>query len=93
MDSLEGLRLGREEAGDLVLGFNERSGREYQAFMESQGGGSSNPSYSFKVANRGKGGKKNKPRQPLEDTTKDIETQKVEDNKTNADQGAHAEDC
>lgn len=44
------------------------------------------------VANRGRGGKKHKHPQPLEVKTKNIETQKAEDSKTHADQGAHEED-
>ena len=61
--------------------------------MEAQGGGSSTPSYSNVVANRGRGGNNNKPPQPLEVKTKNTETQKVEGSETHADQGAHEEDC
>ena len=60
--------------------------------METQGGGSSTPSYSKMVANRGRTGKKNKPPQPLEVKAKNTETQKAEGSKTHADQGAHKED-
>ena len=76
----------------LVLGLNETTGREYQASMETRGGGSYTPSYSYMVENRGRGGKKNKPPQPLEVKTQDTETQKAEGSKTNVDQGAHEED-
>lgn len=61
--------------------------------METQGGGSSAPSYINMVANRGRGGKKNKPTQPLEIKTKNTKTQKAEGIKTHADQGAHEEEC
>lgn len=60
--------------------------------MEAQGGGSSTPSYSNVVSNRGRGGYKNKPPQPFEFKTKKTEIQKAEGNKTHANQGAHEED-
>lgn len=77
----------------LVLGFNKTRGRECQASMDTEGGGSSTPSYSYMVANKGRGGKRNKPPQPLDVKTKYIETQKAKASKTNADQGGHKEDC
>lgn len=74
------------------IGFIETSDREYQASMETQGRGSSTPFYSYMVADRGRGGKKNKPPRPWEVKTKDIETQKVEGSKINANHGTHEED-
>lgn len=48
--------------------------------------------YNNVVSNRGRAGKKNKPLHSLEDTTKNIETQKAEGNNTHAEQGTHEED-
>ena len=60
--------------------------------MEAQGEGSSTPSYSNVVSNRGRAGNKIKPPQSLEVKTKNTETQKAEGSKTHAEQGTHEED-
>jgi len=77
---------------DLVLGFNKGSEGGKQVTMEAQGGGSSTPSYSNVVLNKGRAGKKNKPPHSSEDTTKKTETRKAEGSNTHAEQGTHKED-
>jgi len=77
------------EEEDLVLGFSKGSDKGKQVTMEAQGGGSSTPSYSNAVSNRGRAGKKNKPPHSSEDTTKNTETQKVEGSNMHAEQWTH----